>query len=78
MQQASNRAGISKKLLALFYLVLAVSLVSEFFVHKHPYFPWEEWPFFYAVFGFVAFVVLILLAKHILRPLIEREEDYYD
>ncbi len=41
-------------------------------------FPWEEWPQFYAIFGFVACVVLVLIAKYILRPLVMREEDYYD
>ena len=33
---------------------------------------------FYAVFGFVACVALVLAAKHVLRPIIMRGEDYYD
>ena len=57
---------------------LLLLLVLEFFVHKHPYFAWEEWFGFYGVFGFVACVVLVLVAKYILRPLVKREEDYYD
>ena len=57
---------------------LSALLASEFFIHKHTYFRWEEWPGFYAVFGFIAFVVLILAAKYILRPIIKRKEDYYD
>jgi hypothetical protein len=67
-----------KILFLFFYAVLLVFLVIEFFIHKHTYFRWEEWPGFYAVFGFVAFVVLILAAKYILRPIIKRKEDYYD
>jgi drug/metabolite transporter (DMT)-like permease len=67
-----------KKVLRAFWGVLIVLLVIDFFIPKHPHFPWEEWPGFYAAFGFVAFVGLILVAKYILRPLIKRKEDYYD
>ena len=45
---------------------------------KHPHFRWEQWPGFYSVFGFVACVLLVLVAKHVLRPLVMRAEDYYD
>ena len=44
---------------------------------KHPYFKWEQWPGFYAVYGFVACVLLVLGAKFVLRPLVMRDEDYY-
>jgi drug/metabolite transporter (DMT)-like permease len=67
-----------KGLFLVFCASLIVVLVLEFFIHKHPHFPWEKWPGFYATFGFVAFVSLILAAKYILRPLIKRKEDYYD
>ena len=59
-------------------VVLAVLLIAEFVIHKHPHFPWEAWPEFYAVFGFVAFVFVVVVAKYILRPIVERREDYYD
>ncbi len=45
---------------------------------KHPYFKWEKWPGFYAVFGFVSSAVLVFIAKHVLRPLVMRSEHYYD
>jgi hypothetical protein len=67
-----------KKVLRGFWGVLVVLLVIDFFIHKHPHFPWEEWPEFYAVFGLVACVFLVLAAKYILRPLMKRKEDYYD
>ena len=44
---------------------------------KHPHFRWEQWPGFYAVYGFVACVVLVLAAKQ-LRRVVMRPEDYYD
>ena len=59
-------------------VLLAILLIAEFFIHKHAHFPWENWPEFYAVFGFVAFVFVVLVAKYILRPRVERREDYYD
>jgi uncharacterized membrane protein HdeD (DUF308 family) len=62
----------------LFYILLGLFTIGELFIHKHTYFWWEEYPFFYAAFGFVAFVFMILAAKYILRPLIKRKEDYYD
>lgn len=58
--------------------VLAALLIAEFFIHKHVYLPWEEWPEFYAVFGFVTFVLIVFAAKYILRPIVRRREDYYD
>ena len=62
----------------LFYIVIGLFTVAELFIHKHAFFEWEKYPFFYASFGFVAFVFMILIAKYILRPLIKRKEDYYD
>ncbi len=68
----------ANRLLKILYGYLAILLIAEFFIHKHSYFPWEDFPFFHAIYGFVVFVVLILIAKHLLRPLIKRREDYYD
>lgn len=67
-----------KILLRSFFSSLLILLIIERFVHKHPDFLWEGWPEFYAVFGFVAFVAIVLAAKYILRPLVKRREDYYD
>jgi hypothetical protein len=61
-----------------FYFVLICCVVAEFFIHKHTSFSWEEYPSFHTAFGFVAFVVMIIAGKYILRPLLKRKEDYYD
>lgn len=42
----------------------------------HHGFAFENWPGFYALFGFVAYVTLVLVAKK-LRDWIMRPEDYY-
>ena len=44
---------------------------------EHHGFAFERWPGFYAFFGLVACVALVLAAKE-LRRLIMRPEDYYD
>ena len=67
-----------KRVFIFFYSTLVVLFIAEFFVHKHPHFPWEQWWGFYAVYGFVACVLLVLVAKYILRPIVKRREDYYD
>ena len=53
-------------------------LLADPLVERHHYFGWESWPGFYAVYSFVAYALLVLIAKHVLRPLVEREEDYYE
>ena len=45
---------------------------------KKPYLRWEKWPGFSAAFGFVSCVLLVLISKYVLRPLVMRDEDYYD
>ena len=56
--------------------------VVFFFHHKHLSFghgemPVEGWFGFYALYGFVACVLLVLVAKQ-LRKILMRDEDYYD
>ena len=66
-----------RKLLLIFFISLAVLLVIELFIHKHGHFPWEDAPFFFAVYGFISCVALIFIAKFI-RMFVKRNEDYYD
>ncbi len=71
-----------RKVLRVLFVACAVFLVVDIVYwatgyDKHPYLKWETWPGFYAVYGFVACVVLTLAAKYILRPLVKRSEDFY-
>jgi hypothetical protein len=61
---------------AFFFLLDVVFFMVGF--DKHPYLKWEQWPGFYAVFGFVACVILVLVSRYLLRPLVMRDEDYYE
>ena len=67
-----------KRLLYGFYTCVVLLLLVDLFYHKHAIFPWEGRFGFYSIYGFVACVVLVLVAKYILRPLVMRNEDYYD
>ena len=44
---------------------------------RHAERSWEGWPGFYPIYGFVACVLLVLIAKE-LRKILMRDEDYYD
>jgi len=66
-----------RKFLRVFFASLGLLLIVDFFITKHPHFPWEGAPEFYAVYGFVSCVALIFIAK-LLRLLVRRDEDYYD
>ena len=54
-----------------------VVLLAGFFVDRESHFAVEDWPGFYAVYGFVVSVALVLSAKQ-LRRLVRRDEDYYE
>ncbi len=61
-----------------FYIVLALLVAPDFFLHKHSLFSRiEAWPGFYAFFGFASCVVIILISK-LLGFVLKRREDYYD
>lgn len=66
-----------QRVLQLLFTSLFVLLVVDFFIDKHAYFPWEGAPEFHAVYGFVACVALVFIARG-LRAVVGREEDYYD
>jgi len=53
------------------------TVAADFFYHKHGDYAFQHWIAFDAVFGFVAYVSLVTLAKG-LRRLLMRDEDYYD
>lgn len=64
-------------------LIFAITLtfISEFFIShdpSHKDFWWSNIPFFWALFGFVGCILLILLAKYFLIKIVHRKESYYD
>jgi hypothetical protein len=65
------------RLLKGFYAICILLALADFVLHRHIGFDWEKIPAFYAIYGFVACVLLVLIAKK-MRNLLMRREDYYD
>jgi hypothetical protein len=66
-----------KLLWILLWTVCGLSVFAEFFVHRHPHFSFDGFFGFYAVLGFAACAVSILVAKG-LGFLLKVKEDFYD
>ena len=66
-----------KRVLYGFYAICALLVIADFIVHRHIGLDWERIPAFYAMYGFVACVLLVVLAR-LMRKLVMRKEDYYD
>lgn len=66
-----------KKVLKVFYVICALLVLADFIVHRHIYHSWENIPSFYAIYGFVGCVLLVMIAKE-MRKVLMRKEDYYD
>lgn len=71
-----NPRNVSRLLLG-FYIICGGLFLADFIMHRHTVHPWEGFPGFYALYGFVACVVLVLIAKE-MRKVLMRKEDYYD
>ncbi|VAW82801.1 hypothetical protein MNBD_GAMMA13-567 [hydrothermal vent metagenome] len=59
------------------YITSTLLVVADFIIHRHIGLPWEKIPAFYAIYGFVACVALVVIAKEI-RKIVMRKENYYD
>ena len=60
-----------------FYIACILLILLEFILHRHATREWESFTGFYALFGFIACVTIVLAAKK-LRKIMKRKEDYYD
>lgn len=66
------------RILWMVFIAILVALVAAgFLVTVHPIFEFDGMPGFYAAYGFLACVLLVIVAK-LLGMLIKRPDDYYD
>ena len=72
-----DKPGNVSRFLRVFYVICALLFLMDFVIHRHTIIKLEELHGFYAIFGFVAFVVLVE-GSILLRKLVMRKEDYYD
>ena len=67
----------SKLLWILLFTVCVLLLIPDFILQKEPHFGLDSFWGFYAILGFVACAVLILLSK-IIGFVLKVKENYYD
>ena len=56
----------------------AATIVEALFAEPHHHNLWDVTPGFDILFGLVGCAALIILAKIIVAPLIQKDEDYYE
>ena len=66
-----------KRILYFLYGCCVLLFALDFVIHRHTSHSWETLWGFYAIYGFVSCVVLVMVAKW-LRTFLMRPEDYYD
>ena len=72
-----DRPETIRKLWIMLYVICGLTIVPDFFTHRHSYFGFEGFFGFYALLGFISCSVLILLSKA-LGLLLKTKENYYD
>ena len=72
-----DKPGTLKLIIALLVTSCIGLFVVDFFYHKHSHFEFEEWPGFYAWYGFLSYCGIVLSAKQ-MRKFIGKREDYYE
>ncbi len=66
-----------KRVLWGLYFVCGLTVLLDFVIHRHVDHPLEAVWGFYCIYGFVACVILVLIATE-MRKVLMRKEDYYD
>ncbi len=72
-----DKADNIKILLRVLYAICAGLFLFDFVYHRHAIHSWENLLGFYALYGFIACVVLVLAAKE-MRKVVMRNQEYYD
>jgi hypothetical protein len=63
----------------LFFLGLAGLVVANVFIRPHEVeYVFDAYPGFWAVFGLVVGLALVIVMKKIVQPMISRGDDYYE
>lgn len=73
----ADRPGNRQRIRYVLYVACVLLALADFIVHRHVEMPLEKLPAFYAGYGFLALVTVVMLARG-LRRLVGRKEDYYE
>lgn len=61
------------------YVFLGIVVAVDFFIPRdHGHYPWDQIPGFYALFGLIACVLIVVMAKWLGKKWLMKKEDYYD
>ncbi|MEH6515761.1 MAG: hypothetical protein V7742_03690 [Halioglobus sp.] len=71
------RPATIKRLWWIFSAILALTVAAQFVWGSKGYFGIDGWPGFAAVYGFLACLVMVLVAK-LLGKVLKRNESYYN
>jgi hypothetical protein len=66
-----------RRLWMVFIVILALTVVAGFFVHQHESFGIEDSVGFFAWYGFITCIGMVVFAK-LLGIFLKRPENYYD
>jgi hypothetical protein len=69
---------VVKVCLGVLALLVLIDAIPAFVNKEHAHTSIEHWPAFWAVFGFIGCVILILVSKWFGHAGIMQREDYYD
>ena len=72
-----DRPGAIRKLWIILFIICALTVVPDFFLEREPHFSVDHYFGFYALLGFIACAVSILVAKAV-GFILKRKENYYD
>jgi hypothetical protein len=61
----------------VFGVILALTVIAQIFIHLHDYFTLDGFFGFYAIFGFVSCLAMVVFAK-LLGKFLKRPDTYYD
>ena len=61
----------------MLYVTCAAVFLLDLTGLRHAEAPWEGWPGFYSLYGFIGCTALVLVAKE-MRKILMRKEDHYD
>jgi len=69
----------TRAIAVLFFLGLAGLVVANVFVRPHEAeYVFDIYPGFWAVFGLIGGLAMVIIMKKIVQPMISRGDDYYD
>ena len=72
-----DRPETIRKLWIMLYIICGLTVLPDFFTHRHPHFGFDGFWGFYALLGFVSCAVLILFSK-LVGLALKAKEGYYD